>query len=692
MTVAYDTKSAVTTAGNMSWTHTPVGTPKGVLVLIVQNIGITNEVTSVTYGGTALTQTTDSPLYVDAGAEDGTVYAYFLGASVPTGAQTVAVNVNGTASAKTACCITLTAATSTLVVQNTEFIDYTELGTVSNPSVDITVDEYKSAFIAAAMFTGKGVAGDVSVLTGCTEVYERVIGSALAGFLRRSSIENGSGTFTCGWNITTSDEAGILAVAIGEPLQTVPVADRAEETDESRTLSAIKSVVIDRAEETDTARNLAKHYISRVTETDTSRAIMPLTASWPAFSGTRTFIPLSTSSIDSTLSGASSGTVFVLTNQPRPTSTGIEAYTWTNSLPAGVTLRGNPVDAVGQSVTKITRVVTSTVAIGDDCTLRDMFLSGLVSTSFSFSGKAWFENCVMGNTVTDSPPSSSSDYVIFSRCTFISTGDIPLFDDDGVSAGGYYFYDCLFLDNRTSGTSPLIKTFAGDITFVNCTFSTTVTDWLDAAPGATGTVTFTNCVFAGEITDITSLGGVSGSSNWGVTSPALSIGQTTVTNLYLNDSNYWRLTPTNQSPFRAGGTTTARTYAGAMTLDRDCLPYAASTPSAGCFQWKPASSCLYKARSSDPLDGFEFTYGANTLDTTYLSEFSPTLFKSHLDVAAVVRSYVWDLIHPARGYFYTTWDGYYRLFLHAGQFDLTTTSPSSKIFGATTLTAEEDTG
>lgn len=691
MTVAYDTSSAAAAigTGNLSWTHTPVGTPKGVIVFIVQTGGITDEITSVTYGGVSLSAVSGSPLFVNAGAEDGTVYAYFLGSGIPAGSQTVAVNVDGTGSIKDAVCTTVTAATSTTAVIASDYIDYTEVGTTATPSLSISVPAFKTAYVAAALFTGEGVLSSLSVGAGCTQIQETDFGSSAAGYLRRTSIEVGATSAACSWTLGSSDEAGIFGLAVGEPLQTVPVADRAEETDESRTLSAIRSVAIDRAEETDTARNLAKHYISRVTETDTSRAIVPLTASWPAFSGTRTFIPLTTSSIDSTLSGASSGTVFVLTNQPRP---GIEAYTWTNSLPAGVTLRGNPVDAVGQSVTKITRVVTSTVAIGDDCTLRDMFLSGLVSTSFSFSGKAWFENCVMGNTVTDAPPSSSSDYVIFSRCTFISTGDIPLFDDDGVSAGGYYFYDCLFLDNRTSGTSPLIKTFAGDITFVNCTFSTTITDWLDAAPGATGTVTFTNCVFAGEITDITSLGGVSGSSNWGVTSPALSIGQTTVTNLYLDDSNYWRLTPTNQSPFRAGGTTTARTHAGAMTLDRDCLPYAASTPSAGCFQWKPASSCLYKARSSDPLDGFEFTYGANTLDTTYLSEFSPTLFKSHLDVAAVVRSYVWDLIHPARGYFYTTWDGYYRLFLHAGQFDLTTTSPSSKIFGATTLTAEEDTG
>lgn len=678
MTLAYDAQSNSTLGtGTLSWTHTPSGTPAGALVQIIQDGSSAHQITGVTYGGTAMTASTDVQNTLTAGR----VYTYFLGSSVPTGAQTVEVTVSGS-SLKVAGCVTVTGAYDIRISDTS-----TTQGTLANPTVTVTVGTGITGYVVAALHSAESVGGDLSVGSGTTQVLEQDFGAQHAGMLRRNSTDT-AGDVTVGWTDAVAEDSAIVGVVLSEAVVIVTL-DIATETDESRTLSAQRVLAIDIATETDVARNMANYYVPRATETDTSRAILPFTANWPAFSGTRTFIPLSTSSIDSTLSGASSGTVFVLTNQPRPTSTGIEAYTWTSSLPAGVTLRGNPVDAVGQSVTKITQVVTSTVAVGDDCTLRDMFL---VSASFSFSGKAWFEHCVMENTVTDAPPSSSSDYVIFSRCTFISTGDIPLFDDDGVSAGGYYFYDCLFLDNRTSGTSPLIKTFAGDITFVNCTFSTTVTDWLDAAPGATGAVTFTNCVFAGEITDITSLGGVSGSSNWGVTSPALSIGQTTVTNLYLDDSNYWRLTPTNQSPFRAGGTTTARTHAGAMTLDRDCLPYAASIPSAGCFQWKPSSSCLYKARSSDPLDGFEFTYGANTLDTTYLSEFSPTLFKSHLDVAAVVRSYVWDLIHPARGYFYTAWDGYYRLFLHAGQFDLTTASPSSKIFGATTLTAEEDTG
>lgn len=37
------------------WTHTPVGTPRGIIVQVVQNAG-TDEVTGVTYGSVAMTE------------------------------------------------------------------------------------------------------------------------------------------------------------------------------------------------------------------------------------------------------------------------------------------------------------------------------------------------------------------------------------------------------------------------------------------------------------------------------------------------------------------------------------------------------------------------------------------------------------------------------------------------------------
>src|SRR5688572_13669586 len=114
MAIAFDAASNVAAGnGTLSWTHTPVGTPKGVLVLIA-SASLTDQVAAATYGGTAMTELADSPLLQTVGDEGGSVYGYFLGSSVPTGAQTVEVTVTGAAS-KRAVAVTVTAAGDTAV-------------------------------------------------------------------------------------------------------------------------------------------------------------------------------------------------------------------------------------------------------------------------------------------------------------------------------------------------------------------------------------------------------------------------------------------------------------------------------------------------------------------------------------------------------------------------------------------------
>ncbi|MDP3794259.1 MAG: hypothetical protein Q8R07_05960, partial [Candidatus Uhrbacteria bacterium] len=75
---------------SFSWTHTPVGTPRGVLVFVT-TISATKTVTSVTYGGVAMTEIT-AGVAIDTVTEPGRIDTFFLGSSVPTGAQTVTVN------------------------------------------------------------------------------------------------------------------------------------------------------------------------------------------------------------------------------------------------------------------------------------------------------------------------------------------------------------------------------------------------------------------------------------------------------------------------------------------------------------------------------------------------------------------------------------------------------------------------
>src|SRR3990167_4762685 len=151
MAIAFDAASNPTAGtGELSWTHTPVGTPRGVLVLVSQAVGVTNEITGVTYGGSALSAVIGSPTSYSGAGDDGQVYGYFLGVSIPAGAQTVVVSVNGTASAKQAVCLSTTAAADTEI----EDTSTRSQAAGSAPSLNVTLGASVAAFVAGVMFTG----------------------------------------------------------------------------------------------------------------------------------------------------------------------------------------------------------------------------------------------------------------------------------------------------------------------------------------------------------------------------------------------------------------------------------------------------------------------------------------------------------------------------------------------------------
>jgi len=122
MAVAYDatSESHTGTTGSVSqasftWNHTPVGTPRGVLIYVI-NSGPTSadNVTSVTYGGTAVPAVTGGAA-VDTATEPGRAAAYFLGSGIPTGVQAVVVNRTNNTDVLYAVMATVTAAADTEV-------------------------------------------------------------------------------------------------------------------------------------------------------------------------------------------------------------------------------------------------------------------------------------------------------------------------------------------------------------------------------------------------------------------------------------------------------------------------------------------------------------------------------------------------------------------------------------------------
>lgn len=208
MTVAYDAVSNATEGtSTLSWTHTPAGTPRGVIVFVVQNAGATDEVTGITYGGVALTEATGSPL-LKAAAEDGGVYCYHLGTSIPTGAQTVVVNVDATGTTKAAVAFTVTAAADTNVQDTTTISS----DAATNPSATLSLVG-STCFCAEAFMSGQASVSAISPPTDWTSRYEFDFTAQTAGFYTYDTI--GSTDVAMGWT-QTSDDAICIGVAITE--------------------------------------------------------------------------------------------------------------------------------------------------------------------------------------------------------------------------------------------------------------------------------------------------------------------------------------------------------------------------------------------------------------------------------------------------------------------------------------------
>jgi hypothetical protein len=210
MAVAFDAASSngSLTVNDMSWTHTPVGTPRAVIVFIFQGGSSADTVNGVTYGGVAMSEVTGSPLLRSAGVEVGGVYAYFLGASIPTGAQTVAVDSTGSGT-KQAECITLTGSNDTELVD----VDATTNSTsAANPSVTLSLGG-RDCWCGLVYASGVDNPANVSPLTDWTAILEPDVGASTGGFYRYNTV--GTADVTAGYT-AAADDATMIALAVAE--------------------------------------------------------------------------------------------------------------------------------------------------------------------------------------------------------------------------------------------------------------------------------------------------------------------------------------------------------------------------------------------------------------------------------------------------------------------------------------------
>lgn len=196
------------TGATFSWTHSPVGTP-GAMIVLIQHFGVSTDVLGTcTYGGVAMAEVGQA---FDTATEAGACYAFFLGASIPTGNQTVQCADSGSSGTKHAVSISLTAGADTELA-GTGFCEVNE--NADDPSCSIT-GIAGASFAALGIFSGRGDVTLTDSGTGFTDGDEADNGSTHSDTAYQDA-EQASGDQTLTWTTDMSDDVAMCGIAIQE--------------------------------------------------------------------------------------------------------------------------------------------------------------------------------------------------------------------------------------------------------------------------------------------------------------------------------------------------------------------------------------------------------------------------------------------------------------------------------------------
>lgn len=206
MAIAFDASAeGIGPTNSLVFAHTPVGTPKGIIVFVVLTGTSSTIVSGVTYGGTTMTEQAGSPNIESAG-EQGQVRCYFLGSSVPTGAQNVVVSLTS-AVAVWAGSISVTATGDTSVVDTDATINGTA---VANASCTLSLGG-QDCFCAIGFYSGTNAPTNNLPLTNWTNRQDHDFGTETGGMYSYDII--GSTDVTAGWTQPSGSAAG-YAIAL----------------------------------------------------------------------------------------------------------------------------------------------------------------------------------------------------------------------------------------------------------------------------------------------------------------------------------------------------------------------------------------------------------------------------------------------------------------------------------------------
>ena len=198
-----------TNQASFSWTHTQTGTPQGVIVFVSTFASLTDLITSVTYGGVALTRLAGGSAQDTAG-ELGRLDAFFLGSGLSAGNQTITVNRTNDATSMYASAATVTAGANTAVPTTTIVLLQGD-GDLTVQSVNDTSPGQNSVRYAGSYFglNLPPVAGGGSTLLNNID-----IGSYGSALVRETTA--GQGARNVGFASAFTDDRAAIHLAIRE--------------------------------------------------------------------------------------------------------------------------------------------------------------------------------------------------------------------------------------------------------------------------------------------------------------------------------------------------------------------------------------------------------------------------------------------------------------------------------------------
>lgn len=209
--IAFD---AFTGAGvnTTSFTHTPVGTPRGIILFVADGNDTAPSGVSATYGGVAMTPIASA---TDSAGETGWVKGFFLGSGIPTGAQTVAISGVGNTGAMSSFCYSVTGNNDTQLAGIGSAVVQ---GDATDPSVSITSIVGSNSMGFSGVFSGQNNVGSITAGSGYTQRGANDIGNFVLSS-ENLDTPSSSATLTINWTIAAEDCA-MVGIAIQEsPLQ-----------------------------------------------------------------------------------------------------------------------------------------------------------------------------------------------------------------------------------------------------------------------------------------------------------------------------------------------------------------------------------------------------------------------------------------------------------------------------------------